>query len=561
MKLTPLQHDFDKDPPPERVLVRLFFAALLLVIAGYALSLRWGAINPQALWLDDAWVGMACRAKTWSDFLVITTCSPLAYSLLNLLMCRLIPDPEVALQFIPLVSSLSQIPLLYLIVSRLSGSRFAGLVAALIIAVSPDSLIYSVRAKQYLLDSFLISLLVYLFVSISRSRYWGHFALACVGGAIAVVFSYVTLLLSAPFLHLRALWLFIASRGGALREEPTATVRRSLLALVSYDLFIGLFYLLVLSRQNTPGLATYWREHFLSIQGGLSAYIVTSYNAVARVFLDAFPVHVGDGFLGYLLGALAILGVYDMARRAALLPLAGAIVCSYVGLVSLATLRMYPIGGGRTDIFLAPLSVLVACVGLVFASRKVVGALGMFGGRGRSSWMSPLAMVLVQAALLYPLVTHVESRAIGRRKINYPKEGGAARYIRYINHQLRRDSILVVHPLGRWALGMYGRWAFDVVPDTTLKGWTTTYNSRLPIHFLPLVPRSRYASAVAPLAVSMGRQRHKRLLLFGSHLVGRRFMLDEFKKQLLQEGYRLRSARGQKGAILWIFERPEQGAA
>ena len=531
---------------------------LLALIITYGLRLRLPAINPEALWLDDAWVALACRVQSWRETFIISTSSPLPYTLLNRVIYSWVPDQEVALQILPLVSSLLQVPLLYVIILRLTGSRVYGLCGALLICVTPSALFYSVRAKQYLVDSLCVSTLLLVFVNNAQSVKPAGMYGACFASALAFLFSYVSIVFSWPFLHATALArLSDGAQSGGSGEDRSYRRRGTVRPLIAFNIFMFAYYIFVLKGQSSARLAAYWQKYFLSTDEGFMAYLGEVVCRVEDVFLAAIPVRAVSLTPKIILLLAASIGLFRLAKQRALWPLAFSLASSFAGLVVLSTMRIYPFGGGRTDIFLIPISITLVSVGLHGISMTTASLMSANAMVKRFPILRSALEVLFTAILVLPLMTHANKYSLGRQPVSYPNEGGTKRYVRFLGHALRRDGGAIIHPMGRYTLCLYGRWMCRVERSQYGWGWDLKLPGHIPIAILPGGTPGESRASVLKALKSIGLANKRRIFFFGTHMRGRRYFLDDVRNELVSRGYRERARRNRKGAMLTLFQRDE----
>jgi mannosyltransferase len=124
---------------------------LLLAVTLLGAALRFYAIGQKGLWLDEAfsvWLGGHRLPEMWSWIARIDQHPPLYYTLLNLWM-RMGNDAETVRLLSAVVGTLT-IPVIFLLGQRLAG-LLTGLMAALILAVSPFHVRFAQEARMYAL--------------------------------------------------------------------------------------------------------------------------------------------------------------------------------------------------------------------------------------------------------------------------------------------------------------------------------------------------------------------------------------------------------------------------
>ncbi len=140
----------------------LLATALLMLITLLALWLRLYRLDAQSLWYDEGFSVYLARmevaeitARTAADIQ-----PPLYYYLLHGWI-GLFGDSEAAVRGLSALLGVLTVPLFYGLAWRLFGSRTAGLLAALLVAVSPPHVWYGQEARMYTLLTFLCLLSSY----------------------------------------------------------------------------------------------------------------------------------------------------------------------------------------------------------------------------------------------------------------------------------------------------------------------------------------------------------------------------------------------------------------
>lgn len=157
-------------------------AIYLILILG--LGLRLVAIN-QSLWLDEAIGAVAVRDLSYSglinSFLRSDNHPPLYYLMLKA-WSGLFGYSEVSLRAPSVISGVLTVYVTYLIGKKITGRRFLGVFAGLLLATSPFHIYYSQEARMYALTGLLASLAVYAFLFLLERNdglfYWILFSLS-----------------------------------------------------------------------------------------------------------------------------------------------------------------------------------------------------------------------------------------------------------------------------------------------------------------------------------------------------------------------------------------------
>ena len=152
----------------------LVVAAFLVVLSLLALGLRLYRLDNQSLWYDEGFSvylsGMGIdqiTAHTAADIQ-----PPLYYYLLHGWI-QLFGDTEWALRALSVLFGVFTVPLIYAVAQNLFRSRLAGLLAALLVAVSPLHIWYGQEVRMYTMLTFLCLLSSYfMLLAITVQRPW-----------------------------------------------------------------------------------------------------------------------------------------------------------------------------------------------------------------------------------------------------------------------------------------------------------------------------------------------------------------------------------------------------
>ena len=152
----------------------LVVTVLLLVTILLALVLRLYRLDSQSLWYDEGF--SVYLASMDIDEITSRTAAdiqpPLYYYLLHGWI-QLFGDTEWALRALSVLFGVFTVPLIYAVAQMLFRSRLAGLLAALLVAVSPLHVWYGQEVRMYTLLTFLCLLSSYfLLLAISAKRDW-----------------------------------------------------------------------------------------------------------------------------------------------------------------------------------------------------------------------------------------------------------------------------------------------------------------------------------------------------------------------------------------------------
>jgi hypothetical protein len=406
----------------------LLFACGLASLSLGSLLLRLPAFSPPSLWLDDEWVALLARHATLPFlFLGKLPASP-GFILALRSATSLLGEGEWQLQVVPFLAGLLAILLLGLLALRLTGSHALGFAAAAILAANPLLATYSVRVKQFTLDALVTLVLLSLAAACLRTPALSRFLCLAAGAVLLLPVSFISLFLGLLLVNAIGLSMTLEPAG-----KRVASRSRLLVVWVGFNLAaLALGCFLMLGRGN-PSLYHHWRNFYLPTESAAGAASFMVHHGLG-LFTNAFPKHFG------WLAVLIPLGLFRLLRRPAWRPLGIALLGLYLSILVASGLRLYPIGGGRTDLYIAPVSILLVAV-----------AAGMEGRLGR--FLKPAMAV---ASLGICLVSLRDLRP------GYP-ETGSWQAMERVNELVRDGDALVIYPWSNYAVGYYGRWPARLV--------------------------------------------------------------------------------------------------
>jgi len=199
----------------EREGIGLSKVALLLIVL-LAFLLRLYRLDQQSLWYDEGFSVYLARmslgeitARTASDIH-----PPLYYYLLHLWLGPF-GDSEFVLRFFSLLFGLLTLPLIHALGRRLLGTA-SGLLAALLLAISPLYLWYSQEARMYTLVTFLCLLSSYLLLRALEGKagfLWGGYIFVNVLAVYSHFYAFFVLAFQVVFL---LVWWAVKRKGDTL---------------------------------------------------------------------------------------------------------------------------------------------------------------------------------------------------------------------------------------------------------------------------------------------------------------------------------------------------------
>jgi 4-amino-4-deoxy-L-arabinose transferase-like glycosyltransferase len=198
---------------------RLAAIGLLVLLALAALALRLYRLDGQSLWYDEGFSVFLARmdpgeivARTAADIQ-----PPLYYLLLHGWM-QFFGDSEWAVRSLSVLWAVLAVPLIYALALELFHSRLAGMLAALLLVVSPLHLWYGQEARMYSLLTFLCLLSGTLLLLAMRAKGWAWAALLWLAYTLVNVAAVYTHYFAFFVLAFQAAYLFLVAWSGHFRH-------------------------------------------------------------------------------------------------------------------------------------------------------------------------------------------------------------------------------------------------------------------------------------------------------------------------------------------------------
>jgi Dolichyl-phosphate-mannose-protein mannosyltransferase len=483
---TPIAFDGVDAPAPVRRFGLLIDGCLVVALLALAVVIRRGPLGPRSLWLDDAWPALVTRVA-WSRITVVGLTSP-GFSAILKAWTHVVGFSDTHAQQPAFAFGVLGPALVYLTGRRMALRTMPALVAATILLVSRNHVIYSSRVKQYTLDALLSTVIILLAVRLlDHPEQVSRWAALVATAALATVASSLVLpTVSGAFLAaFYAAW----KRPGARRVAISA--------VGTYGLFAIAWWAIALRPRINPALRSYWSAFYIRMNLsfprdlGIALWRLAHGISWAPTLATLIVLVIAAAVVVWRRSELAILLLTPLAVAA-----------------TLSTLHVAPLGAGRTDVNLYPALALLVGVALGELRMKVPVGLAVAG------------VLLVALA------------ATNRAAPPYPSENmrGA---VAALTSKVRPSDEVLVYWAGRYPFALYARnWGLEIYrSDQTAEG-LEVHVERPNLFVLPddETHKSRYAAVLARLAKNQSR-----IWFIGSH---GRFDVITVEKDLANLGYR-----------------------
>lgn len=320
-------------------------AAAIALLVVVAVGLRAPLLTGHGLYRDDAWPALATRSGLGRALRIGVTAP--GFELFVRLWVGL-SDATPWAQLPALVASVAAVVGVYLVGRRIGCRPPAALVAGAVLALSPVSVLYATRLKQYSLEAALAVTLVAIALWAARRPSARRWAILVAAAMAAGIFS-VPLVSVGGVALVWAAWQSWSRSGpvgaGPWSSRPAgAATTRTIVGLAAFATFAAVEALVVLG-SVPPSLRRLWTTSYIDLSGPGPALTTT-----VRV-LDEFMAGVlyRHGPTGALLLGAIVLGALAFRRDIAVLVL-GPLAAG----VALAAAHRAPLGGGRVDEYLYP---------------------------------------------------------------------------------------------------------------------------------------------------------------------------------------------------------------
>lgn len=433
-------------------------AWLLLAVAALVIRSAWvraGGLNPYSLWVDDlVYAAIIKNPDVLGSLTVPIHVAPGLFLIWRwLYFC--VPDLELALQALPFACALAAIPVMAMVVRKLTNDDALAAGAAAVTALNDLLVRYSTSVHQYAFEFLVIAIVLWMTARLYDT--WPAISLRRFGqmastSSILLFFSAPSAFLTVPIVIGTAGYVVLRARGHAGISKA-----RAALIAASYGTVVLAAYLLLRGRSNATirerfadgfmpvdSLAAIWE--FLAVQG-------------RRMLESSLPRMEGslppwDGTFVWLMPCLG-LGLIWLMVRVRTRPFGLAVVGFYLVFLAASALRVYPLGirggMGRTDIFALPVAICLLMAGLQCATESLP----------KVSWFrTAAAAAAISLALWSPHYAPYNTDT---------RSGALIEYVAVTERP--EDGLILSYPAGFLA-AVYGPWPFRISGDRRVHNGT-----------------------------------------------------------------------------------------
>ncbi len=395
----------------------------LMALTGSALAQRWGGLNPYSLWLDDQWVVALVKHATLNDLVELGPPTPVGFVVVLKAFDQVGGSGTWRMQLLPFVLGLAQIPLLGWLAFRMTGLASLGMFAATLLAGSRFFAVYSLRTKQFVVESFITLLLIALAMMWLRRRRRARLAVLLALAVLVLPVSFTAAFVGLVIVNGLLVHILLDRTGDWRGSRHLALIGGGL-----YDALALTWIVLYQSGQASPALVRFWQGYYLPLDdfGAAWGFLTTR---VSQFLTGALP-----DTLAWLAMSVPVAIVLLLCRRPTR-TLGGVLALFYGGMLAASALHLYPLGGRRTDIFSYPITILA-----------ITAALWAIGRRWRVVPIAAVVVAVTELLLLFP-----------RAPIGYPPSPGRAA-VELADDLAHEADAIVIAPHANWAVGCYGRW-------------------------------------------------------------------------------------------------------
>ncbi len=445
------------DRPGVGVMDGFFKRGWLLVLSLVAVKafLVAPALNARSLYRDDAWQALAVRVETLHEVVESGATAP-GFGLLLRLWSGIAGDSTFALQLPAFLAGIAGPPLCYLAARRFGMKRTSAWIAGLLMCLATLHSEQSARVKPYTFDvvAAIVMLLVAKGVCDDTSR-TSRFVLLVGLAAVAFFVSSTAGIAGASLVGFCGVWLLC----GAVGRTTTGGYRvdwqvagKAIAGLLVFGLLAGGWTLFALGVRKNDALREFWAPKLVDVDEGIAVaakkLIVGGGKSAASLACmpDQLPRELTAAPVVGMIAVGCVIGFRLLPWRHWCL-----LIATPMAALVLAAAGAIPLGGGRTDLYLAPFYALMAAQSVDALLR----------------WGTPRAIAAVQLAGLA-----VVAFGLLYGRVAYPVED-LRRLTTTVMSRVGPSDKIVIIPQVSYMVAFYSGMSVRLVPDSlAMTGFT-----------------------------------------------------------------------------------------
>lgn len=329
----------------------------LTLVTVLAAAIRAPGLTSLGLWRDDAWVALSSKVGIGTAAHMWVT-APGFYFIERSFM-GLGPNSTWWAQLIPLAAGIASVPAIYWLARTFSLSRKVALTLAVFVCVSPVTVMYSTRVKEYGADFLLSCLLLWCTEVARRQRTDSKYRILAVVSVLAFVIS------ASVGPEIAAMWLALALLSRTWQHLRRHVLPVAIPVAAGCGAIAATFY-----RHLSPYLGKFWTGWYVA-HTSPTAFVGSVVVIMWRLFANLFNLPPSSPALDLLVffgfGGLLVAGL--TRGRAMLAP-----ACLIVAALGSSAMSVTPLGTGRTDEYLYPALLLLIGSGLTRVALLVLAS-------------------------------------------------------------------------------------------------------------------------------------------------------------------------------------------
>jgi len=412
-----------------------------LVVVGVTLRALWARLpgwNPESLWNDDLVWGAIVRGQDLQTVVTVPAHAPPGFLAALWGLRAAFRDPEWSLQLLPFVCGIVAIPVMAMLVQRLTRDNALAILAACLTALNPLLAHYTVFVKQYSLG-FLATALLLLWATLlfegTRARPGRIWGVSLVGG-LGIFVSFTSVFASAPVVILGAV------RHAWLQGTNGRQLRSILAAATTYGACLLAAYVSLQNRSNDL-VRSDFGAGFIELSTVPSTWAFLSRQG-RRLVESSLPSWVETDIwqpetMSWVLPIVGLGLVWLLIRRTT--RMFGLVVVGfYTAFLLASALRIYPLGVDRTNIFAFPAAICLFAAGVHALTAWIPRA-------------ATVRMAVAVAVAAFALYQPVRASYWG---VNDDL------LIEWLSHMSSPGDGLILSPNGTYLAAYYGDWPVEI---------------------------------------------------------------------------------------------------